>query len=426
MALFAAAPFLGPALGPITGGFLGQAAGWRWVEGFLAIFCGVMALVLFLFSPETYAPKLLRDRAERLSKATGQVYRFRSDAKSTLKLATVLKTSLIRPWQFLVYEPIVIVMTLYTAIVYGILYLNFEAYPIVFAVGHGFTAGETGLAFLGILVGVLMAVAISAVVINPLYLKTVKKRGYPTPEDRLPPVIAAGVLMVVALAGFAATCGPEIHWIAPIMFGIPFGLSMVLIFIGSLSYLVDTYSVYAASVLAANSVLRSLFGAAFPLFTTQMYEKLGIHWASALPGFLGLLCIPFTVLFYKYGATIRAKCRYAADAQRQLQAIMAARMATNKQDEEAQVGVTTRVGEEEVINNPAAMATATASSEMKAEVQGEKAATPSAAAHRNHPQHEWDEYGVLADRDMWDMNDEERLRLEELHRKFDHAKAKKH
>lgn len=72
--------------------------------------------------------------------------------------------------------------------------------------------------------------------------------------------------------------------------------------------------IYAASVLAANSVLRSLFGAAFPLFTTAMYQNLGIHWASSIPAFLAVACLPFPFLFYKYGAAIRMKCKFAAEA----------------------------------------------------------------------------------------------------------------
>ena len=77
--------------------------------------------------------------------------------------------------------------------------------------------------------------------------------------------------------------------------------------------------VYAASVLAANSLLRSLFGAAFPLFTTQMYEKLGNQWASSIPAFLVLGCLPFPFLFHKYGPQIRSKCKYASEAAKVLE-----------------------------------------------------------------------------------------------------------
>jgi hypothetical protein len=72
-------------------------------------------------------------------------------------------------------------------------------------------------------------------------------------------------------------------------------------------------------VLAANSVLRSLFGTAFPLFTTQMYEKLGNQWASSIPAFLSLCCLPFPFLFYKYGPKIRSKCKYASEAAKVLE-----------------------------------------------------------------------------------------------------------
>ncbi|KAL1637762.1 hypothetical protein SLS56_000317 [Neofusicoccum ribis] len=97
--------------------------------------------------------------------------------------------------------------------------------------------------------------------------------------------------------------------------GIPFGFGMVLVFVGVINYLVDSYTIFAASVMAGNSVLRSLFGAAFPLFTVQMYEKLGIHWASTLAAFLALVCLPFPFLFFKHGHRIRAKCKYAAEAE---------------------------------------------------------------------------------------------------------------
>lgn len=80
-----------------------------------------------------------------------------------------------------------------------------------------------------------------------------------------------------------------------------------------------TDTVYAASVLAANSVLRSLFGTAFPLFTTKMYEKLGNQWASSIPAFLVLVCVPFPFLFYKYGPQIRTKSKYSLEAAKMLE-----------------------------------------------------------------------------------------------------------
>lgn len=62
--------------------------------------------------------------------------------------------------------------------------------------------------------------------------------------------------------------------------GIPFGFGMILVFLGLINYLIDAYTIFAASVLAANSVLQSCFGAAFPLFTIQMNNRLGKYLSS--------------------------------------------------------------------------------------------------------------------------------------------------
>ena len=73
-------------------------------------------------------------------------------------------------------------------------------------------------------------------------------------------------------------------------------------------------TVYAASALAANTILRSFLATAFPLFTTQMYTTLGDQWASSIPAFLVIGCLPFPFLFYRYGSQIRSKSKYAAEA----------------------------------------------------------------------------------------------------------------
>ncbi|KAK8865607.1 hypothetical protein IAR55_000751 [Kwoniella newhampshirensis] len=445
MALFSAAPFLGPSLGPITGGFLGLTQGWRWIEGFLAIFCGVLLMVVVIGAPETYAPVLLRQRAAKLSKITGKVYRFRADAKQPLQPAQMFKMSLIRPWKFLFLEPIVLIMSVYTALIYGILYLFFAAYPIIFQRGHGWNTGIGGLAFLGVLVGTILSVILSVFVSNPQYVATAKRKGgRADPEDRLPPAMWGGVLIVIGLAGTAATDGPDVHWIAPIIFGVPFGCGIIVVFLSVLGYLVDSYTIYAASVLAANSVLRSLFGAAFPLFTTQMFEAIGVHWGVALPGFLALACIPATFVFYKYGAKIRAKCKYSADAERQMAMIMAARMAQAKQDDEEAA----LEGKTEVGTNAANVVEPQGSLDQPAEQEGGLSKVESRAAEYGgtstranrsasaslsrmpsrfapHMHHEWTIYDALADRDENSLEDEERLRLADLHKKFENAKAKK-
>ncbi|CAG5188939.1 uncharacterized protein ALTATR162_LOCUS12063 [Alternaria atra] len=299
-----------------VGGFVGQSIGWRWIEGVMAIFTGILWIVYTAFIPETYAPVLLRKRAVALSKRTGQVYRSKSEVEQgTKSIGSAFKTALIRPWLLLFLEPIVLLLSIYMAVVYGTLYMLFGAFPIVYQQGRGWSQGIGGLAFLGVAVG-MIAATIYSIWDNKRYNKAIEASpsGVAAPEARLPPALLGSVIMPIGLFWFAWTNGPNIHWIVSIIASVPFGFSMVLVFLSIMNYLIDAYLIYAASALAANSVLRSLFGAAFPLFTSDMYKSLGIHWASSVPAFLALACVPFPFLFYKYGAAIRQRCRYAAEA----------------------------------------------------------------------------------------------------------------
>ncbi|KAJ5945028.1 hypothetical protein N7516_005196 [Penicillium verrucosum] len=300
MSLFAAAPFLGPVIGPIAGGFIGMSdGGWQWVMGFLAVFAGTVWIIGSLTIPETYAPVLLLRRAERLSKLSGKIYRSKLEIdQGRVSLKDSFKVSLSRPWILLFKEPIVFLLSLYMAIVYGTLYMMFAAFPIVYQQSRGWNQGVSGLAFLGIMIGMLIAV-IYSLWDNKRYIGTSDKHnGFAPPEARLP---HASSHPSQSQSAYSA--------------GVPFGFGMVLVFLSIMNYLIDSYTIFAASVLAANSVIRSLFGAAFPLFTTYMYQNLGIHWASSIPAFLALACVPFPFLFYKYGPAIRTRCKFAAQSE---------------------------------------------------------------------------------------------------------------
>nr|XP_001396016.2 bicyclomycin resistance protein [Aspergillus niger CBS 513.88] len=287
LSLYAAAPFLGPAIGPIIGGFLGMRAGWRWVEGFLAALAGFIWLLMAISIPETYAPRLLRLRADRLSQLTGRVYRSKVELdKGTVSLPRLLKTTMSRPWVLLFREPIVLLFALYIAIVYGTLYMFFAAFPIVYEDVRGWNPGVGGLAFLGIAVGMILGL---------------HARGVGDPDQ--PVLVRVDGLSLHPL-------DRQHHCYRAVRVRGYFDLPR------RYYYLIDSYTIYAASVLAANTVLRSIFGAVFPIIAPYMYDGVGIHWAPSIPAFLSLLCMPAPFLFYKYGAMIRTHCKYSAESDR--------------------------------------------------------------------------------------------------------------
>ena len=281
----------------------------------MAIFSGLIWIIGSLIVPETYAPLLLRKRAQRLSQITGKVYCSKLDLeRGGVSVKDAFGAALLRPWILLFAEPIVLLLSIYMAVVYGTLYMLFGAYPIVFQEIRGWSEGVGSLPFLGVMTGMMIAVAAN-MWDNKRYIRVSKQHhGFAPPETRLVPTMVGGFAVPIGLFWFAWTNGTNVHWIVSIIAGAPFGFGMVLVFLSIMTYLVDAYTIYAASVLAANSVIRSCFGAGFPLFTTYMYHNLGIHWASCIPAFLAVACMPFPFLFYRYGPQIRRRCKYAAEA----------------------------------------------------------------------------------------------------------------
>lgn len=167
----------------------------------------------------------------------------------------------------------------------------------------------TGLAFIGIGVGTMIAI-----VTEPLARKLINKHkkdpetGRVTPEAQVSIVCIASILCPLGQLWFAWTSVPvTIHWIWPILAGVPFGAGNCLVFIYASNYLTYSYGIYSASALASNSVVRSIIGGTLPLAGKAMYEALSPQWAGTLLGLLQVVCIPIPFVFYKYGHRIRAR-----------------------------------------------------------------------------------------------------------------------
>ncbi|KAF5007706.1 hypothetical protein FDECE_5954 [Fusarium decemcellulare] len=319
MSFVSLAPFAGPALGPLLGGFINYYTDWRWTFYVMLIWSAILMVSIVFLAPETYHPILLRAKARKLRQETGDDRYWAPMEKMTQSVSTTIKLSLLRPFQLLFLEPMCLCLDLFSAILLGILYLFFGAFQLVFRTNHGMNLWQIGLTFLGLLVGLLIAAASNPIWAN-IRMRLLKKHeketgqvGGSEPEFRLPPAILGAIIIPPSLFWFAWTTYSSVHWIVPILGSCVFGCGTLLVFTGIFTFLVDAYPKYAASALAANSFARCSFAAAFPLFGIQMYEKLGYQWASSLLAFLTLAMAPFPWLFFKYGKTLRAKSRFAVD-----------------------------------------------------------------------------------------------------------------
>lgn len=148
--------------------------------------------------------------------------------------------------------------------IYGILYLFLEAYPIVFAEIRGINEAVATLPYIGLIVGVLCGCGIVCA-FEPRYNRKLHENGgLPVPEQRLVPMMIGAVLFPIGLFWFAWTGNyASINWAAPTLSGILTGAGILTIFLQALNYLVDAYLQVAASSIAANTFLRSFFGAGF-------------------------------------------------------------------------------------------------------------------------------------------------------------------
>ncbi|KAL1643697.1 hypothetical protein SLS58_004712 [Diplodia intermedia] len=311
MAIWSMGPLLGPIVGPIAGGYLTEAEGWRWVFWVITITSGICTVVAYFTLKETYHPVLLERKAARLRQETGNPA-YRSKYATDLTTGEIFRHALARPLKLLFFSPIVTLMCLYIAIAYGILYILFTTFTFVFEDSYGFSTSAAGLTYIGSGVGSLLGLLAVGSVTDRLLQRKLAAGGRIRPEDRLPLflTVPAALALPAGLFLYGWTAEKKVHWVAPMIGTGITGAGMICALICVQTYLVDAFTLHAASVNAANAVLRSLLGALLPLCGLDMYDALGLGWGNTLLGFLALLLAPALWLFYFYGERIRTSKRF--------------------------------------------------------------------------------------------------------------------
>ncbi|PWW75238.1 MFS general substrate transporter [Tuber magnatum] len=306
MAILIFGPLLGPVIGPVGSGFLIEAAGWRSVFWVLAAASAVITLATFTFLNETYAPRILERKAASLRKSTGNPRR-RSKLSSQLPQRQVFTRALVRPLKMLFLSSIVLALSVFVAIVYGYLYLLLTTFPMVFQETYGFTAGTSGLTYIGFGVGSLVGLLTCGALSDRILNSRSAVSGETKPEYRLVPVVYASVCTPIGLFWYGWSGHEKMHYLVPIAGTMFVGAGIIGSFIPVLTYMVDAFTVYAASALAANTVLRSILGAVLPLAGPRMYGALGLGWGNSLLALIAVAMVPIPILFERYGERIRKR-----------------------------------------------------------------------------------------------------------------------
>lgn len=262
---------------PVIGGFVVERKGWRWTQ-WISDFAIVLSLLFGAFISETHKRTILTQRATKHGLAPPE-----SPVKGLAALKFTLQVTLLRPISMLLTEPIVMFFSLYVAFNFAVLYGFFEAFPFTFSTIYHFNLGQIGLTFLAIGLGCVLSLftvgLIDKVKYQPLLAQAKKSgKGNLAPEHRLYPAMIGSFGLPVSLFWLGWTAREDVHWISPVLAAVPFAWGNLAVFMGSATYLIDTYhATNGASALAANGLLRYVLGAAFPLFTTQSKSLIFLH-----------------------------------------------------------------------------------------------------------------------------------------------------
>ncbi|KAJ3006921.1 hypothetical protein HKX48_009409 [Thoreauomyces humboldtii] len=309
-AVLTSASFVGAALGPWVGGFLVDAGNWRWCQWVtLAVSIGSM---LFGYAiPETYAREILRRRL----RCRGLEVRI-PPALSGVTIRQMVQTTLFNPLRQLLTEPIVVLITLYLAYNFAVVFSFFISVPVVLSATYGFGVVHIGWAFTAAAAGALLAMVTSILIekATPIMRRSSQTaQGLPSIECRLIPAMVGSILVPGSLFLIAWTASPHIDSAAPVIGTLFYVWGNAMVLTGFVSYLFDAYP--AAGTLSALTVAACVrLGAAggMSLAIVPIIVKLGGAWCYSMLALIGVAMFPFPVVLYIWGPSLRAGSRYSA------------------------------------------------------------------------------------------------------------------
>ncbi|XEV04776.1 hypothetical protein FSHL1_010063 [Fusarium sambucinum] len=313
-AIYSLAPFLGPAVGPIAAGYLTENLNWRWIFWVVSIADAVVQVLAFLFLQETYPPKILKVKARNLRKLTGNKSLHTEFEQRDQTFMSLLLSNLKRPFIMLFTQPAIQITALYRAYLYGLMYLVFASFPMVWEEQYNQQPGRASLNYISLGVGFVIGLQISGPLIDKVYITLKARYNHPgRPEFRVPLMFPTALVTPAGLVLYGVAAHLKLHWIIPNIGAAIFAAGLILSFQCAQTYIIDSYERYAASATGAAAFVRTMAGFSFPLFAPAMYQRLGIAWGNGLlAGTAMVICLVAPVVLWRYGEWIRRKSPYCA------------------------------------------------------------------------------------------------------------------
>lgn len=309
--IYTLAPGVATAVGPIVGGFIAVSATWRWIFWTLAVAMGVTQVIGFFFLRETWEPILVKAEA-RVKQQTQDLH----IDDSSDSVARTLASSLGRATRMLITQPIIMVVAVYNAYIFGMMYLMLATFAELYSSPHYY--GEplqiACLHYIALAAGFILGTQATAYFDDWLYqrLKSRYNNG-DTPELHVPVMAPGTILLPAGLLMYGWCAEARAPWILSDIGILIASGALMSTYYCTQRYTVDTYTKYAASALSAATPLKSIAGFVFPLFAPTLYSTLRYGWGNSVLALVSVLIgLPAPWLFWYYGQTLRAKSLYAA------------------------------------------------------------------------------------------------------------------
>jgi DHA1 family multidrug resistance protein-like MFS transporter len=153
--------------------------------------------------PETSTDTILLHRARRLRKAlAANVYSQSEIDQKGFSARTIAVNAFVKPFEIMVKDPAIMFTNLFTALIYGIYFSYFEAFPFIYGPIYGFNQGQTGLVFISNFAGCLIGLTIYFLYLHFSLIPDVKSRGCRPPEWRLRPSLSCVFIFTLCLFAF--------------------------------------------------------------------------------------------------------------------------------------------------------------------------------------------------------------------------------
>ncbi|KAL8783674.1 MAG: hypothetical protein Q9213_004468 [Squamulea squamosa] len=296
-------------LAPLVLGYVVTAKGWQWTQ-YVTLIIAIGAYLLGIGVPETYPREILRARARRL----GHNIQL-AKAESGVTLAEMAKTTLFTPLFMAVSEPVVIMVTLYLALNFAVLFQWFISVPAVLALTYNFTLGQVGLAFISAIAGSLVSTMTSSLTESIVNRQSgcTNMATSPPLEYRLIPAIYGSIGLCGSLFWIGFTASPKINSTVPISGTGVYVWSSMSILTAMVSYIFDAYPAKGTlSALTLMATVRIVCAAWLPLVIIRMIMGLQGKWAFSVFGIIGAVSIAIPVLLFVFGSRLRSRSRHSA------------------------------------------------------------------------------------------------------------------